>query len=71
MEQSILSSNTTKVRNNPVFYQVKRFLSIKVDNVRVHKQKRLLLLNLDELYTTFKRDSRTQNWHLEILRPET
>ena len=57
MKQSILSINTTKVMMYSVFYQVKSFLLIKVDNARVHKKRRLLLLNWNELYTTFKRDS--------------
>ena len=34
----------------------KDFLSMKVDNIRVHKQKRLLLMNLNELYQAFKND---------------
>ena len=32
----------------------KDFVSMKVDNIRVHKQKRLLLMNLNELHQAFK-----------------
>ena len=32
------------------------FVSMKAGNVRVHKHKRLILMNLNELYSIFKKD---------------
>ena len=45
-----------KMTKYQVCYPVKKIVSMKVENVRVHKQKRLILMNLNELYTVFKKE---------------
>ena len=45
----------------------KEFVSVRIDGKKVHKQKRLLLLNLNELYLEFKKEWPNDNRIFKVL----